>query len=139
MALSREKVLSIGLKSELYGGRKRRVAPAALILSLTAARLWLERLSMMTTSPGPQLGHWNLYLIGFEPVAVDRPIQHHRRDHAGHAQARDQRGGLAVPVWEAHPQPLAIPATTVTAGHVGGGPGLIDEGESFAFEVLMAE
>ena len=33
------------------GGRKRSVAPAASIFSRTAARLWLDRLSMTTTSP----------------------------------------------------------------------------------------
>jgi hypothetical protein len=51
---------------------------------------------------GAQFGHEHLGDVGFEPVAVDRPVQHHRRDHAGHAQARDQRGGLAVAVREAH-------------------------------------
>ena len=43
---------------------------------------------------GAQLGHQDLCDIGFEPVAVDRSVQHHRRNHAGHAQASDQRGGL---------------------------------------------
>jgi hypothetical protein len=38
-------------------------------------------------------------------------------------------------VREAHPQPLAFPAAPVTAGHVGGGPGLVDEDEAFGFEV----
>lgn len=36
---------------------------------------------------------------------------------------------------EAHPQPLALPAATMTAGHVGGGPRLVDEDEAFGFEV----
>jgi hypothetical protein len=36
---------------------------------------------------------------------------------------------------EAHPQSLAFPAAPVTAGHVGGGPGLVDEDEAFGFEV----
>ena len=52
-----------------------------------------------------------------------------------HAQASDKRGGLAVPVREAHPQSLAFPTASVTAGHVGGGPGLINEDEPFGFEV----
>jgi transposase len=36
---------------------------------------------------------------------------------------------------EAHPQPLAFPSAPVTAGHVGSGPGLIDEGKALGFEV----
>jgi hypothetical protein len=39
---------------------------------------------------------------------------------------------------EAHPQPLAFPAAPVTAGHVGGGPGLVDEDEAFGLEVDLA-
>ena len=38
-------------------------------------------------------------------------------------------------VREAHPQALAFGAPPVTAGHVGGGPGLVDEDEAFGFEV----
>ena len=36
---------------------------------------------------------------------------------------------------EVHPQPLAFPAAPVIAGHVGGGPGLVDEDEAFGIEV----
>jgi transposase len=36
---------------------------------------------------------------------------------------------------EAHPPPLALPAAPVTASHVGGSLGLIDEDEAFGFEV----
>jgi len=85
-----------------------------------------------------QFRHENLGDIGLEPVAVDRPVQHHRRDHAGHAQACDQRGGFAVSVRKAHPQPLAFWAAAVAAGHVGGSPGLVDEDEAFGFEVDLA-
>ena len=38
-------------------------------------------------------------------------------------------------VREAHPQPFAFPAAPVTAGHVGGGPSLVDEDEAFGFEI----
>ena len=77
----------------------------------------------------PQLRHQNLRHIGFEPVAVYRPVQHHRRDHAGRAKARDHSGGFAMAVREAHPQSLAFPTATVTAGHIGGGPSYIDKHE----------
>ena len=84
---------------------------------------------------GAQLGHQDLCDIGFEPVAVDRSVQHHRRNHAGHAQASDQRGGLAMAVREAHPQPFAFPAAPVAAGHVRCGPSLVDEDEALGFEI----
>ncbi|GEO01975.1 hypothetical protein FHS92_003593 [Sphingobium subterraneum] len=38
----------------------------------------------------------------------------------------------------AHPQPLTLGATAVAAGHVGGGPGLVDENEAFGFEVDLS-
>lgn len=55
----------------------------------------------------PEVRHEHLVDIGLEPVAVDRAIEHHRRDHAGHAQTCDQRGRLAAAVRVAHSQPLA--------------------------------
>ena len=64
-----------------------------------------------------------------------RAVQHHRCDHAGHTQARDQRGRLAVPVREAHPQPLAFRAAAMAAGHVGGGPSLVDEDQAFRLQI----
>ena len=76
---------------------------------------------------GPQFGDEHLTDIGFEPVAVDRPVEHHRCNHAGHAQCRDQRGRLAVTVREAHPQALAPGAAAMAAGHIGRGPGFVDE------------
>jgi len=87
---------------------------------------------------GLQLGNQNLRHKGFEPVAGDRPVEHHRCHHARHAQSRDQRSGLAVAVGEAHPQQLAFPAATVAAGHVSGSPGLVDEYEALGFDVDLA-
>jgi len=71
---------------------------------------------------GPQFRDEDLGDLGYEPVAIDRPIEHHGRDHVGHAQAGDQRGGLAVAVRECHPQPLAFRVAAVATGHVGDGP-----------------
>ena len=83
----------------------------------------------------PQLGHEHLGDIGFEPVAVDRSVEHHRRDHAGHAQPCDQRGGFAVSVREAHAQTLALGAAAMAAGHVGGSPGLVDKDKALGLEI----
>ncbi len=55
-AFSLEKACSIGLKQGLYGGRKSSLAPAASIASRTAGTLWVERLSIMTMSPGTRPG-----------------------------------------------------------------------------------
>lgn len=52
----------------------------------------LEGLSMMTMSPGLELGHQHLVDIGLERIAVDRPVEHHGRHHAGEAQACDESG-----------------------------------------------
>lgn len=87
---------------------------------------------------GPQFGHEDLGDIGFEPVAVDRAVQHHGGDHSGHAQPCDQRGGLPVAMREAHPQAFTLGATAMAAGHVGRSPGLVDEHESLGIKVGLA-
>ena len=87
---------------------------------------------------GPQFRHEHLGDIGFEPVSVDRTIQHHRRDHAGHAKARHQCGGFAVAMREAHAQALAPGAAAMAAGHVGRGPSFVDEDEPFGIEIELA-
>ena len=65
--------------------------------------------------------------IGLEPVAVDRPVHHHRRDHAASAQTRDQCRGFSVAMRIAHAQALAPAAPAMAARHVGRRPRLIDE------------
>lgn len=51
-ALSFEKSISMGLRSGLYGGRKRNQHPASCIALAAAAFLWVARLSRMTTVAG---------------------------------------------------------------------------------------
>jgi hypothetical protein len=75
--------------------------------------------------------------VGLEPVAVDRAIEHHRRDHAVEAEAGDQRRRLAVAVREAHAQPLAPAAAAVRARHVRRCPGLVDEHQPAGVEVRL--
>ena len=41
-------------------------------------------------------------------------------------------------MWVAHAQPLATPAATVAAGHVGRCPGLVDEHQPLGIEVELA-
>lgn len=136
MALRREKAFSIEVRAvgrEEAQGCARRFDPFAHRGALVARQVVHD-----DDVAGPQFGHEHLGDIGFEPVAVDRPIEHHRRDHATHAQARDQRGGLAVAVREAHPQPVAPGTAAVAAGHVGRSPGFVDEHEPLGIEVQLA-
>lgn len=86
---------------------------------------------------GPQFRYENLGHVGLEPIAVDGTVQYHRCDHARHAQSRDQRGGLAVPVRETHSQSLAFGAAAMATGHVGGGPSFIDEDQASWFEINL--
>jgi len=60
-----------------------------------------------------------------------------RRDHAVETEAGDERGGLAVPMREAHAQPLALAAAAMAAGHVRRAPGLVDEDEPLGIEVRL--
>jgi len=50
-AFSFEKAISIGLRSGLYGGRKRNQAPRCLRIALAFSLLWLGRLSRITNLP----------------------------------------------------------------------------------------
>lgn len=85
--------------------------------------------------PCSQVGHQNLRNISFEPVAVDRTVEHHRCDNAAHAQT--ERGGLAVTMEQAHPQAQAFPAAAMAAGHVGGSPRLVDEYEALRLQIEL--
>ena len=69
-AFNLAKARSIGLKSGLYGGRKRRWAPTASMAARTAGCLCTARLSSTTTSPGqsPARG------CSMPPRWVGRPV-----------------------------------------------------------------
>ncbi len=71
--------------------------------------------------------------IGLEPLVIDRAIERHRRNHAGHVQARDQCYGLAM----AGREPHSLGAPLVTVGHVGGGPGLVDKREPLGIQIKL--
>ncbi len=79
----------------------------------------------------------NLSDIGLEPVAVDRAVEHHRRDHAIEPKARHERRRLAMAVRETNAQPLASGTAPVRARHVRRGPGLINEYEPRGIEIRL--
>ena len=89
----------------------------------------------MTTSPRLERGRKDVADVCLEPVSVERAVQHHRRNHAAQPQARDQGGGFAVAVREAHAQPLATPTPSVAGDHIGGGPGLVDEDQTLRLKI----
>ena len=80
----------------------------------------------------------NLIDIGLEPLAVDRPVENHRRRHAVAAQTADEGRRLPMSVRNARAQPLAFLFAPAFARHVGRGPGLIDEDEPFRIEIELA-
>ena len=87
---------------------------------------------------GAKLRYQHLRHIGLEPVAVDRSIEDHRRDHAGHPQSGNQRRRLAVTMGEAHPQTLTSGAPSVAAGHVGSRPCLVDKHQALRLQIELA-
>ena len=56
---------------------------------------------------GPDLRNEYLIDVGLEGRAVDRPVEHHWRDHAGVAQGSDEGGRLPVPMRDGRAQVLA--------------------------------
>lgn len=86
---------------------------------------------------GRQNGYEHVGDIGFEPVTVDRAIKRYWRDHAGHAQSGHQRGSFAVTVRKAYAQALASGAAAMPAGHVGDGPGLVNDHETCRVQINL--
>ncbi len=84
---------------------------------------------------GPKGRQQDLCDISFEPVAVDRAVKNHRRDHAVEAEAGDERRRLAVAVRNRHAQALAPGVASMGACHVRRGPGSVDEDEPRGIEV----
>jgi len=87
---------------------------------------------------GAQFGHQDLRHVGFEPVAIDRTIQHRWRNHSSHTQAGHQCGGFAVAMQEPHAQALALWAPAAAAGHDRRGPRLVYEDEALWGEIELA-
>ena len=83
----------------------------------------------------PQVWNEDLVDIGLESVAVDRPVQHPRRDHAARREGGDKSRGLPVAMGHADAQAFAAPATAMRAGHLRRGPGLVDEDEAVRVEI----
>src|SRR3954453_7531408 len=79
----------------------------------------------------------NLLDVYLEGVAIDRTVEHERDDQAGEPQPGDEGGRLPVTVRHARPQALAPERPSVAPGHVGRGPGLVDEDEAGRIKVEL--
>ena len=86
---------------------------------------------------GLESGHEHLVDIGLEGDAVDRPVEHHRRDHAGESESCHEGRRLPVAMRDAGPEPLTPWGAATKAGHVGGGPRLVDKHEAGGIEIEL--
>ena len=84
---------------------------------------------MMTTSPRAQCRDQNLLDPSEKEFAVDGTIDHAGRGEAIAAQRADKRRCLPMIMRHGIDQPLAAWRSSVAAGHVRLGPGLVDENE----------
>ena len=75
---------------------------------------------------------WRQELFGPRPegLAIHRAVQRHGRVEAIAAQGRDEGGGAPMAVRGFGQKPFAYGTTPVTAHHVGGEAGLVDEDEA---------
>lgn len=84
-----------------------------------------------------QFGHEDAGYVGEKRIGVHRPVEHPGRDHAGAAQSVREGGGLPVAEGDAGAQSLAASAAPMTAGHVGGRLGFVDEDQPVGVEIEL--
>lgn len=102
----------------------------------TPAALWGARLSMMTMSRGLSVGT-STCSTWVEGRPVHRPVEDHRRHHAGEPQAGDEGGGLPVTMRDYSPAAFAPRRPSAQAGHLGRRPCLVDEDRALRIEVEL--
>jgi hypothetical protein len=82
---------------------------------------------MMTIVAGAERGHQELLDIGTKAGAVDRAVDNAGRRNAVAAQGSQEGQRAPAPVRHLGNQTAAAGTASVPAGHVGLGPGLVDE------------
>ena len=103
----------------------------------TALPLWLPRLSMMTMSPGCRVGSENLLDIDCEALTVDRAIENPWCVDPIVAQRGQEGRGLPVAVRDLGCEPGAARRPAPQGGHVGLGPGLVDEDQALRIDLAL--
>jgi hypothetical protein len=91
---------------------------------------------MMTTSPGRR-GHQELLDIGAKAGAVDWPVDDTGRGDAIVAQRRYKRQRAPTALRHLGDQAGAASAASMAAGHVGLGPGLVDEHQALGVKPAL--
>lgn len=86
---------------------------------------------------GLQRGHEDLRHVGKKTLTVDRPVEHARSRDAVMAQTCEKRQRLPVTMWNLRDQPLAAGRTPMRTGHVGFGPGFVDEDQTLGIELSL--
>ena len=85
-----------------------------------------------------QFGAQHLVDMGLESRTVDRPVEHEGRDHASEGEPDDEGCGLPMAVRLAHAQAPASRRAAVGTGHVGLGPGFVEEDQARSLEISLA-
>ena len=75
--------------------------------------------------------------VGEEGGAGHRPIEHHRRGHAGQAQRADERRGFPMTVRHGRPAPLSARRPAAQACHLCRGAALVDEDQVLGVEIRL--
>src|SRR3954447_7064534 len=75
--------------------------------------------------------------VGDEHLAIDRAAEHTGSGQPIRAEARDERGGIAVPVWRGVHEAMTRAAAAVKPDHVGFRPCLIDEYQPAGMETWL--
>jgi len=104
-------------------------APAARIAWRTAGRLWLERLSRMTTSPGARVGARNCSTQARKLAPLIGLVEYARRVDAIVTQGSDEGHRPPVTVREFGIEAFSPWRPTPARRHVCLGPGFVDEDE----------
>ncbi len=75
--------------------------------------------------------------VSLESETVDGAVDDERRDEAAQRQGSNEGRGFPVSERNADPQALTARSAAVTARHVGGGPGLVDEDQALGVEIEL--
>ena len=128
--LNLAKTCSIGLRSGAYFGRKHQTRPD--VADRPPHRLCLVGAEVVEDHDVARLEGWNeeLFDVGVEAFAVDRPVEQAGRVDAVVAQRGEEGRGLPAAMRNLVEEPLALRRPAAQAGHVGLRPGLVDEDQS---------
>jgi hypothetical protein len=136
-ALSLAKAFSMGLKSGLLG-REVEKACAGGFDQLTHVRpLVAGQIVHDDDVALVQFRDEDLLDVSLESETVDGSVDDKRRDEAAQRQGSNEGRGFPMSVRNADPQALTARSATVTARHVGGGPGLVDEDQALGVEIEL--